>query len=44
MGTIKRFEDIECWQVARILVKQIYELTRKEGWVEDEKTTCFRRN
>ena len=35
METIKRFEDIECWQVARILVQQIYELTRKEGFRKD---------
>ena len=27
MGTIKRFEDIEAWQKARILCKEIYQIT-----------------
>jgi four helix bundle protein len=26
---IKRFEDLECWQVARELVKLIYEMTKR---------------
>lgn len=25
MGPIKRFEDLECWKAARVLVKTIYE-------------------
>lgn len=27
MATIKRFEDIEAWQKARILAKEIYKLS-----------------
>ncbi len=30
-----RFEDLECWQEARILTKQVYELTRKNGFRKD---------
>ena len=30
MATIKRFEDLECWQAARELTKYVYELTKKE--------------
>lgn len=29
MATVKRFEDLECWQEARKLVNLIYSLTRK---------------
>ncbi len=28
MGPIKKFEDLECWKSARILVKTIYELSQ----------------
>ena len=35
MATIKRFEDIECWQEARALVKLIYRLTRKPEFKKD---------
>lgn len=35
MGTIKRFEDIECWQGARELVRRVYLLTRKEHFKKD---------
>ena len=35
MATIKRFEDIECWQEARVLVKLIYSLTRKPEFKRD---------
>ena len=35
MGTIKRFEDIECWQGARDLVRRVYLLTRKEHFKKD---------
>ncbi len=35
MGTIKRFEDIECWQGARVLVGLIYKLTKKQGFSKD---------
>ena len=35
MPTIKRFEDLECWQEARKLVKLIYDLTKKDGFRKD---------
>jgi len=35
MGTIRRFEDIECWQAARILVRLIYNLTGKDSFKRD---------
>ena len=35
MGTIKRFEDIECWQMARVLVRFVYTLTRNEKFKTD---------
>lgn len=35
MPTIRRFEDIECWQVARGLVKHIYDLTKNDGFKRD---------
>ncbi|MFH0888371.1 MAG: four helix bundle protein [Planctomycetota bacterium] len=35
MGTIKRFEDIEAWQKARELVKDIYDLTSKGNFARD---------
>ena len=35
MATIKRFEDLEIWQLARILSKKIYTLTRKEPILSD---------
>ena len=35
MATVKRFEDIECWQEARVLVKLIYSLTRKPEFKKD---------
>lgn len=35
MGTINRFEDIQCWQVARVLVQLIYTLTRNEKFRTD---------
>ncbi len=28
---IKRFEDIEAWQLARELTRKVYELTKKPG-------------
>lgn len=33
MARIERFEDIEAWQNARELVKQVYQVTNKEGVV-----------
>ena len=35
MGTIKRFEELECWQEAREFVKLIYELTKKAKFRRD---------
>lgn len=35
MATIKKFEDLDCWQEARILVKLAYELTNKKSFNKD---------
>jgi len=35
MATIKRFEELECWQEARKFVQFIYQLTKKEGFKKD---------
>lgn len=35
MSTIKRFEDLECWQNSRELCKLIYLFTRKEKFSRD---------
>jgi four helix bundle protein len=35
MATIKRFEDLECWQEARKFVRLIYRLTKKEMFKKD---------
>lgn len=35
MATIKRFEDLECWQEARNFVKLIYDLTRNNKFRKD---------
>ena len=35
MATIKRFEDLECWQEARKLVKLIYGFTKKPDFKRD---------
>lgn len=35
MTTIKRFEDLECWQEARKFVNLIYELTKKKEFSQD---------
>jgi len=35
MGTIKRFEELECWKEAREFVKLIYELTKKGKFRRD---------
>ena len=32
---IRRFEDLECWQEARVLVRLIYELTREKEFRKD---------
>jgi four helix bundle protein len=35
MATIKRFEDLECWKEARVFVKQVYYLTKNDGFDKD---------
>ncbi len=35
MSPIKRFEEIEGWQEARVLTKQIYQLTSKGAFARD---------
>ena len=35
MPTVKRFEDLECWQEARKLVGVVYELTNKTSFRKD---------
>ena len=35
MALIKRFEDIRAWQEARVLVKEIYKLTRQDEFSRD---------
>ena len=35
MGTIKRFEDLECWKDSRELVKVVYDLTKKGNFQKD---------
>ena len=35
MATIERFEDIQAWQIARELTRQVYAATRKEPFARD---------
>ena len=35
MATVKRFEDLQCWQEARRFVKLVYELTSHERFKND---------
>lgn len=35
MRTIKRFEDIQAWQKAREVTRQIYQVTAQGGWGRD---------
>ena len=35
MATIKRFEDLDCWNNSRELVNRIYKLTKNEGFNKD---------
>jgi len=35
MATIKRFEDLECWQEARKLANLIYQFTKKASFKKD---------
>lgn len=34
MSTVNRFEDLICWQKARLIVKEIYRLTRKAAFID----------
>ena len=35
MATIRRFEDLQCWQLARQVSREIYALTRQGGMARD---------
>lgn len=35
MPIVKRFENLECWKEARVLVKLIYSLTQKQHFRKD---------
>jgi four helix bundle protein len=35
MGKIERFEDLECWKAAMILVNYVFSLTNKQGLAKD---------
>ena len=35
VGTVKRFEELECWKEAREFVKLIYGLTKKDAFRKD---------
>jgi four helix bundle protein len=35
VGRIERFEDIESWQLARVLTNQIYGLTKQQDFARD---------
>jgi four helix bundle protein len=35
MAMIQKFEDIQAWQEARVLVKMVYQLTNKEKFSKD---------
>jgi four helix bundle protein len=37
MATIKRFEDLEIWQMARLLCQNIYKLIKKDKFSKDYK-------
>ena len=35
MATIKRFEDLEVWQMARALAKDIYQITQQQNFLHE---------
>lgn len=35
MASIKRFEDIECWQLTRLLDKEVFKVSQKTGLSKD---------
>jgi len=36
MATIKRFEDLECWQEARKFVRLIYQISKNEMFLSKQ--------
>ena len=39
MATVKRFEELACWQEARRFVNLVYKITRNEGFRKDFELT-----
>jgi len=37
MGTIRRFEELECWKTSRNLCKKVFEITLNERFAKDFK-------
>lgn len=35
VGTFEQFEDIEAWKKARLLLVQVYKVTKKEDFYRD---------
>ena len=35
MATVKRFEDLDAWKEARKLIREIYDCSKKSGFVKD---------
>ena len=35
MGTVKQFEDLQVWQEARALVREVYKVTKQRAFVRD---------
>lgn len=35
MSTVQRFEDLEIWKMARALVKEVYDVTKKKEFAKD---------
>jgi four helix bundle protein len=35
VATVKRFEDLECWQEARVFVRLIYSLSKHDAFSKD---------
>ena len=41
MATVKRFEDLECWQEARKFVQLIYKLTKEKRFSTETVSHCY---
>jgi len=41
MATVKRFEDLECWQEARKFVQLIYKLTKGKRFSIETVSHCY---